>query len=139
MGQAKGRGNKPPSSEQRLAKVGLPPNFDEESPKFCLRYIQKGFDVHSLNQEQQAAFARTLQKLAQSKWKELITAPRHGQGCEHIPVAQLKATIPHLFQDQDKVMVFRYDGKLPMAGVRIQDVFHVLFIEPCFGVLYDHE
>ena len=27
-------------------------------------------------------------------------------------------------------MVFRYDGRLPMAGVRVHDVFHMLWIEP---------
>jgi len=42
------------------------------------------------------------------------------------------------FQDQDKFMVFRYYGKLPMAGVWVADVYHVLWIEPEFGKLYDH-
>jgi hypothetical protein len=27
-------------------------------------------------------------------------------------------------------MVFRYDGRLPMADVRVHDVFHMLWIEP---------
>lgn len=35
-------------------------------------------------------------------------------------------------------MVFRYDGKLHMAGVRVRDVYHVLWIEPEFNSLYDH-
>ena len=35
-------------------------------------------------------------------------------------------------------MVLRYKGKLPMAGIRVQDVLHILWIEPHFGDLYDH-
>jgi hypothetical protein len=35
-------------------------------------------------------------------------------------------------------MVFRYHGKLPMAGVRVRDVYHVLWIEPGFGQFYAH-
>lgn len=35
--------------------------------------------------------------------------------------------------------VFRFDGLLPMAGVRVEDVHHVLWAEAAFGRLYDHE
>ena len=52
--------------------------------------------------------------------------------------AQIKAPIPQQFGDRDKFMVFRYHGKLPMGGVRVGDVYHVLWIEPEFNRLYDH-
>lgn len=52
---------------------------------------------------------------------------------------QIKAPIPPKFQDADKFVAFRYQGKLPMAGIRINDVYHVLWIEPEFNQLYDHE
>ena len=86
----------------------------------------------------QAAFAKTLQKLAASRWKDLITARRHGQGTEFIPARQFRAPIPPQFEAESRFMVFRYDGNLPMAGIRVRDVFHVLWIEPEFGRLYDH-
>ncbi len=35
-------------------------------------------------------------------------------------------------------MAFRYHGLLPMAGVRIGEIYHVPWIEPEFGLLYDH-
>ena len=54
-------------------------------------------------------------------------------------MGQIRPSVPQRFQDQPKTMVFRYDGNLPMAGFRVDDVFHVLWIEPAFGKLYDHD
>ena len=138
MAKPKNRGQRPQPAQGRFPEPAAPPDYDDESPKFCLNFLRDGFDVRALSAAGQAAFARTLQKLASSKWKDLITAPRHGQGTELIPASQIKAPIPPRFQDQPKFMVFRYDGKLPMVGVRVRDVFHVLWIEPEFGRLYDH-
>jgi hypothetical protein len=137
---AKPRGRKPDAAAGRLPQ---PPaarvDYNQETPKFCLHFIQSGFDVGALpTAARQAAFAKTLQKLAASKWKDLIVAHYKGQGIEMIPARQIKSALPARFQDQDKVMVFRYDGKLPMAGVRVDDVYHVLWIEPEFNMLYDH-
>jgi hypothetical protein len=132
------RGQRPQAASGTLSQPSAPPNYDNETPKFCLNFLRSGFDVHALDAAGQAAFAKTLQKLASSRWKDLITAPRHGQGTELIPAGQIRAPIPTQFQGEEKFMVFRYDGKLPMAGVRVRDVFHVLWIEPEFGRLYDH-
>jgi len=71
--------------------------------------------------------------------KDAITAPRHGQGTEHIATSKIKAPIPPQFEGRERFMVFRYDGKLPMAGVRVREIYHVLWIEPEFGRLYDHD
>jgi hypothetical protein len=133
------RGRKPPRTTGRVPEAPPPRNYDDETPKFCLHFLQAGFDVQALSTQGQAAFAKTLQKLAVSKWKDLITAPRHGQGTEFIPAAAIKAPMPLRFQDRDRFLVFRYDGLLPMAGVRVNDVYHVVWIEPEFNLLYDHE
>lgn len=63
-------------------------------------------------------------------------SPWQRHGTELIPAREFKAPIPVQFQDEPKFMVFRYDGKLPMAGIRVHDVFHVLWIEPEFNRLY---
>jgi hypothetical protein len=136
--KAKNRGQRPQPAKGTFPQPDAPPDYEDTSPKFCLNFLRDGFDVHALDPDGQAAFAKTLQKLACSKWKDLITAPRHGQGTELIQASQIKAPIPPQFQDQDKFMVFRYNGKLPMVGVRVRDVYHVLWIEPKFGDLYDH-
>jgi len=36
-------------------------------------------------------------------------------------------------------MAFRYMGKLPMLGVRVREVFHLLWVERQFGDVYDHD
>lgn len=113
-------------------------DYNEETPKFCLYYLKPGFDVAALDQQQQAAFASCLQKLASSKWKDLVVGPRHGQGTEHIPQSKIRARIPERFQDNERYLAFRYSGKLPMVGVRVDDIFHILWIERWFGELYDH-
>jgi hypothetical protein len=137
--KAKNRGQRPQPAKGTLPEPDAPPDYDNMSPKFCLNFLRDGFDVLALDAVGQAAFAKTLQKLACMKWKELITAPRHGIGTELILADQIKAPIPPQFEGQEKFMVFRYNGLLPMAGVRVRDVFHVLWIEPEFGRLYDHE
>jgi hypothetical protein len=134
----KSRGRRPKASDKKLPEPAPPLDHNDETPKFCLHHLCDEFDVPALTTAGQAAFAKTLHKLAQLSWKDIHRAPRHGQGTELIPRAQVKARIPTRFEDTDKFMAFRYDGKLPMLGVRIRDVYHVLWIEPEFNQLYDH-
>lgn len=138
MPSSKNRGRRPASARGAFPQPETPPDYNSETPKFCLNFLRPGFDVHALDTAGQAAFARTLQKLASLRWVDLITAPRHGQGTEFIPRARIKAPIPPRFEGEDRFMVFRYHGLLPMGGVRIRDVYHVLWIESEFGYLYDH-
>ena len=134
----KNQGNRPQASRISY-EAPLPPiNHNEETPKFCLYFLRRDFDIHALDASGQAAFAKTLQKLAASQWKDLILAQRHGQGTELLPRRQIKAPIPPQFEDHEKFLVFRYNGNRPMVGVRVEDVYHVLWIEPEFGRLYDH-
>jgi hypothetical protein len=134
----KNRG-KPPAGSNRTLPQALPPrDFNDETPKFCLAHLVDEYGLGQLTVSQQAAFAKTLRKLAQFKWKELLTGPKHAHGCELLPAGKFKAKIPARFEGEDRFMVFRYCGKLPMAGVRVLDVFHILWIEREFGELYDH-
>ncbi len=71
-------------------------------------------------------------------WADIKTAGRHKKGTELMPANKIKPSIPERFQDADKFLVFRYSGMLPMLGVRINDVFHVLWIESSYGQVYDH-
>lgn len=135
---AKNRGRKPDAAPGRVADSGPPPSYDDLTPVFCLHYMQPCFGVDCLDHKGGSAFAKKLQQMASMRWKELITSGRHGHGSEHIPKTQIRGPVPAKFQDQERFMVFRYHGKLPMAGVRINDVFHVLWIERQFGDLYDH-
>ena len=53
-------------------------------------------------------------------------------------MAQIRAPFPAAFEGEERVMVLRFNGKLPMAGIRVQDVLHILWIGPHFGDLSDH-
>lgn len=72
------------------------------------------------------------------QWKQIHQSGRHEAGTEWIAADSIKAPIPTNFSDQDKFMAFRYNGLLPMVGVRINDVFHVIWVERQFGDVYDH-
>lgn len=108
------------------------------TPKFCLAYIVNGYCLRELSVEQQAAFALALQKRCEMTWKDITLADRHGLGSEMLPAGQIKPQIPNSFRDRDKFLVIRYNGNLPMVGIRILDVFHVLWIERDYGDVYDH-
>lgn len=141
MAPSRGRGKDNRPSAKRSEPFPTPPpppNFDLATPRFCLRYLQPGFTVTDLNAEQQASFACALARRGAMTWRELLQAPRHGLGYEMLPVSSLKPTVPEPFSDSPKVMVFRYHGKLPMAGVRVADTLHLLWLERRFGDLYDH-
>ena len=71
-------------------------------------------------------------------WSELPQGGRHGQGHELIHVTGWPRASPAAFADRDRFHVFRCSGRLPMAGVRSGDVFHIVWIEARFTELYDH-
>ncbi len=114
-------------------------NYDAEHPKFCLRYLQGDFDTKSLPPDKQSAMLTQMQSLANIPWKEIKTSNHKGLGTEFIPVGQIYPPVPRLFKDEERFMFFRYCGNLPMGGIRIRDIFHVLWIEKQFGEVYDHD
>ena len=118
-----------------------PPNYEESHPIFCLQHLHGEFSVKhsSMTKDAKAAFAEQLESLASLTWATIKRAPRHGLGFEKIPVDQLKMSLPAIFEDEEDVMVFRYHGKLPMAGVRREATLHLVALERQFGELYDHD
>ena len=67
MTKPKNRGKRPQPAKGGFAEPAAPPDYDDVSLKFCLNFLRDGFDVHALDPAGQAAFAKTLQKLASSK------------------------------------------------------------------------
>jgi hypothetical protein len=100
--------------------------------------LQPGFDVAALDQAGRASFGMALHDRRAMTWTQIILSGRHGFGTEMIPTGQLKGPIPPAFRDEDKFLMLRYRGKLPMGGVRVADTFHIIWLEPQFGDLYDH-
>jgi hypothetical protein len=113
-------------------------DYEASTPKFCFRHIVNGYDVQSLSKDQRSNLALTLQQRAQLTWQQIRLADRHGQGTEFMPKESIKPSVPVRFTDQERFLVFRYCGNLPMVGVRVLDVFHILWIENAYGRVYDH-
>lgn len=115
-----------------------PADYEKEHPKFCFRYIQSGFDPKSLAADKKSDLIEQLQSLSALPWKEIKIAPRHGLGTEQIAASSINAPIPPAFDDEDKFMFFRYSGKLPMGGMRVRDIFHVMWVAQDFDAPYKH-
>src|ERR1700735_2305815 len=115
----KDRGKKPSAATGRLREPSEPRDYNKETPKFCLRYLRTGFDVHALDAEQQTDVAKKLQQLCSMTWAQITLADRHGLGSELIPAGSIKAAVPEKFSDAQKFTVLRYSGLLPMVGARI--------------------
>ena len=131
-----------PPTKKGEASLGIktppPRSTGKSTPVFCFRHIQPKFDVKALPIDRQAQLAQALQERGRMTWDEITLAPRHGLGSELLPRRQIKAPIPAGFEDQERFLVLRYAGKLPMVGTRTNDTFHILWIESEFGELYDH-
>jgi hypothetical protein len=136
---ARDRGARPKAGNAKLPEVhSTIGDHSTGHPKFCFRFLQRGFDITKLPRDLRADLAITLQQRSSMTWTQLHQAGRHGQGYEQVSRLSVRAPVPAVFADRDKFHVFRYSGKLPMAGVRAGDVFHVVWIEAAFGELYDH-
>lgn len=132
------KGKRPENSGSVLAVDTSTPQTALKNVKFCLNHMQPGFSIEDLTKDARAEFAMALFKRRGMTWTEIQQAPKHGLGSEKMPASSIRATIPRAFSDMDDFLVLRYSGKLPMAGVRVGDVFHIVWVEPQFGDLYDH-
>jgi hypothetical protein len=112
-----------------------------EYPVFCFKYLQ----ITSFEKCRDAKFfidfIQRLNKIAQYSWREIELLPKHGFGYEMLPKSKFKfSKFPEIVTDEvSKLMVFRANGKkLPFAGVKINNIMHVIYIETTFGDIYNH-
>lgn len=135
-------GDRKPRPKRDKKKTGLvtaqpPPDYQDETPKFCLHHLQKGFAVTDLTEGRGGDFAVRLERLCEHTWKALQQMGKHGLGSEKV-TWPLKPKVPENLT-QTSLWAFRYTGdNRPMVGYRSNDVFHVVWIEDRFGDLYDH-
>jgi hypothetical protein len=110
---------------------------DKKRPLFSLEHMQQTYSVKTCQVNDRAALASKLYEMSQLSWGELKQAPRHGQGFEHIPQNSIKAPMPKVLTSDIRLMVFRFSGKKPMVGYRVEEVFYLLWLDHNF-TLYDH-
>ena len=131
--------NKIKKKEAQHNKIKIPNsnNTEIDYPVFCFRYLQtkpkKDFEFY-------ADFIERLKKLCNLSWNEINVSPRHGFGTEKIPVNQIKPALPaFVTPDVTDLTVFRANGdNRPFLGLRMGNVFHIIFLEEKFGDVYDH-
>jgi hypothetical protein len=108
-------------------------------PVFCFKYIHQDFTVQKCDNDKKVALIEQITTLSQLSWNDIQVSPRHGLGCEKLPLKSIKPKMPNFITEEvTYLLVFRYSGKLPFAGFRNRFIFHILFIENNFGDLYNH-
>ena len=113
---------------------------DGDKPWFSFEFLIDRFHLDRCDRDRKASFAESIVRRSSVSWRQARASGRHSLGTETIPVAQtgLAGHMPGKFEDDSKLLIMRYHGKLPMAGIRRGRVFFVLAIERDFGDLYDH-
>jgi len=106
-------------------------------PIFCLRYLQRGYDVDDLSPDDQRGLIRRLRILSQLEWSEIEQSPRHGVGKENIDQIAIRQPLPSVVTKDITLWAFRFSGKKPMVGFRSGAVFHILWMDHDFSV-YQH-
>lgn len=114
-------------------------DYDNTPPIFSLeRLIQGKYCFSNLDQKDKAAFAESIFKRRHIPWKDIKNLPRHGLGIEKISKYSIKTALPsNITEDFNYFLAFRFSGKKPMVGYRINEIFYVLWFDHDF-TLYDH-
>jgi len=86
---------------------------------------------------ERASFANTIRILSKFPWTEIIA--KKISGCEKIINKKSinKGMLPSIISEDEAVIGFHFHGKKPMAGIRRECVFHIIWFDPKFK-LYDH-
>ncbi|WP_147592932.1 hypothetical protein [Corynebacterium provencense] len=136
----KRRGTPPNSGAPQDPGRVFAPTHDprQEYPVLSFRFLEKGWDFEELSDEQCREFVCKWQKRSVKTWRELSQIDRHNIGSEKLPKREFKPAIPERFAAEDKFMVFRHHGNLPMAGVKVDNVYYVIWIEKKYNELYNH-
>ncbi|MEB3162346.1 MAG: hypothetical protein VKK80_03880 [Prochlorothrix sp.] len=113
----------------------IPPG--QPKPLFSLQFLNQEYGLSACTQEEKAAFADTLYHLSQLSWTEIISAPRHGLGCEKIKRNSIRSAIPAHITEEVNFIAFRFYGKAPIVGYREGNIFHLIWLDRNFK-LYDH-
>lgn len=113
-------------------------NYNDRNPVFCFQYLDSEFGMKNCTPADKAALVERLVKLSSMTWSQIQKAPRHGFGTELIPIRQICRPKPSFLSPEiDALLAFRFNGLAPMLGHRMQDVFHICFLDAKF-TLYDH-
>lgn len=112
-------------------------SVDAMTPWFCFANLRPSHCISQCTRDERSALAETLRKLSSLTWRELRAAPRHGLGYEKIGRSSFQAPIPPAITEDVELLAFRFNGKAPIVGYRLDRVFHVVWVDRAFDV-YKH-
>lgn len=112
-------------------------SVDAMTPWFCFANLRSSHCISRCTKDERAALAETLRKLSSMTWSDLRSAPRHGLGYEKIGRSSFQASIPATITEDVDLLAFRFCGKAPIVGYRMERVFHVVWVDRSFDV-YNH-
>ena len=111
-------------------------NFSNLSKDFSFDHKDFSYDHYS-------SFCQSLIDISGKNWNESYKAGKHSRiGIEHLELNRFKKNndINRLIdENEEKLTIFRYHGNLPMAGLRKEDIFYVIFLESKYDDLYIHD
>jgi len=120
-----------PKDTTRLQIKDSPPDYDAMRPLFSFRHMdyRSKSCLSGCQRNSRADIADTLLQLSQQTWSGILSSFRKGIGKEKIPVDQFMVPLPSFVTpDVRSLMVFHYSGSGRMAGIRHNDVYHVLVV-----------
>ena len=112
---------------------------EKRKPLFSFEFIDSQYCVSRCEKNDKAALADQLRLLGTQTWAELRQGNRHKTGYEKIHTSAIKPRIPPHLKNDDSVtfIAFRFSGMKPMIGYRIEEVFHIIWVDRDFSV-YEH-
>ena len=131
---------KRPNSHQGQRTQVKPPDASSSNylhPAFCFKHLQPDYNLERCSSHEKAALSETLVHLSQISWSTIQSSGRHGLGHEKIASSALKTKIPNAVPEDRNFLSFRFCGKKPMIGYRVDKIFYVLWIDTKFSV-YSH-
>ena len=111
-------------------------NFNARNPKISFEFLAGDYCLSKCEIREKAEIDDTLHRLSKHTWQELLTLGRKHGGCEPLPIAELKCSIPDniLFREQKHATVFHNPGKIPIVGFRIEDTFYMFCIDRTYSL-----
>jgi hypothetical protein len=108
-----------------------PQNYDKLKPIFSFRHMKYGGKncLSRCDSPSKALMVNTLLQLSQLTWSEISSTSKESHGKENIPIEQFKMSLPHIVTpDVKSLMVFRFSKSGRMAGIRHNDIYHILIV-----------
>ena len=131
------RGN-PPKDRKDVTPSPRPSTSGH--PKVGWKLTVSGWGSDEMPAEQAKSFLQKWQKRGAMTWDQILMAGRHGLGSETIPVDAIIPAVPTWLKESgDSLLAFRHHGLLPVVGIRVDDVFEVIWVETKFNTLYSHD